>query len=214
MTRIGLAYNQKPEPVAPPETPPLEADATRPEEEPPSRRRDVESRTSRSPASSPGALAVSDRPVSASPADDPRVSLSAPSDDDEYAEWDSAETIAAVAGALSAFGEVVPLEATERFPERLREERPDIVFNMAEGLRGVNRESHVPAICEFFGVPYSGSDPLTLSLCLDKRRAKEVLSYHGVRTAEFVLVENRSELAQLVAELRRVSGKAGVGSGE
>src|SRR5688572_24170690 len=60
--------------------------------------------------------------------------------DDEFAEWDGAETIDAVAHALAELGEVVRLEADAQFPERLRAERPDIVFNMAEGLHGVNRE--------------------------------------------------------------------------
>jgi D-alanine-D-alanine ligase len=89
---------------------------------------------------------------------------------------------------------VIRLEANEDFPERLRRERPDIVFNIAEGWRGVNREAHVPAICEFFGIPYSGSDPFSLSLCLDKARTKEWLSYHGVRTAPFVLLRDVAEL--------------------
>ena len=103
--------------------------------------------------------------------------------DDEYAEWDSADTIDAVANALAAFGEVVRLEANADFPQNLRDSRVDIVFNIAEGLHGVNREAHVPAICEFYGVPYSASDPFTLSLCLDKAKTKEVLAYHGVPTA-------------------------------
>jgi len=67
---------------------------------------------------------------------------------------------------------LVRLEATDDFPQRLREARPDIVFNIAEGLRGPNREAHVPAICEFYGIAYSGSDPFTLALCLDKARTK------------------------------------------
>jgi D-alanine-D-alanine ligase len=73
---------------------------------------------------------------------------------------------------------------------------------MAEGLRGVNREAHVPSICEFFGVPYSGSDPFTLSLCLDKARTKELLTYHGVPTAPFVLVRDESDVDTLPALLR------------
>jgi D-alanine-D-alanine ligase len=47
-------------------------------------------------------------------------------------------------------------------------------------------------------VPYSGSDPLTLSICLDKARAKEVLSYHRVPTAAFLLVESAEDLDRLL----------------
>jgi len=114
--------------------------------------------------------------------------------DDEFAEWDSKETIDAVAAALSALGEVIRLEADEDFPEKLRRARPDIVFNIAEGRHGVNREAHVPAICEFYGIPYSGSDPLTLSVCLDKAKTKETLAYHGVPTARFAVVTAIHEL--------------------
>jgi D-alanine-D-alanine ligase len=107
-----------------------------------------------------------------------------------------------VAGALGALGEVIRLEADASFPERLREARPDIVFNIAEGLYGVNREAHVPAICEFFDIPYSGSDPFTLSLCLDKARTKEFLSFHGVPTAPFALVRSAEQGRALAARLR------------
>ena len=102
---------------------------------------------------------------------------------DLYAEWDEPATIDAVERALSTVGPVYRLEADETFPARLALIRPDFVFNMAEGLYGPNREGYVPAICEFLGVPYHASDPLTLGLSLDKRRAKEVLSYRGVPTA-------------------------------
>ena len=177
MTRIGFAYNQKPESIVPSV---IDAgDEPRPEDEPPSTRRDALSRSPASPATA-GAAAASP-PLSASAA-----AIAAAGD--EFAEWDSPATIDAVAGALSALGTVIRLEADESFPERLRAERPDIVFNIAEGLRGMNRESHVPAICEFFGIPYSGSDPFTLSLCLHKARTKEVLAYHRVPTAPFLLV--------------------------
>jgi D-alanine-D-alanine ligase len=113
---------------------------------------------------------------------------------DEFAEWDSPTTIAAVESALSHLGKVVRLEANEDFPETLRQVRPDIVFNIAEGIYGVNREAHVPAICEFFGIPYSGSDPFTLSLCLDKARTKETLTFHGIPTPKFAVVEKIEDL--------------------
>ena len=113
--------------------------------------------------------------------------------DDVFAEWDSPETIAAVERALSALGDVIRLEATPDFPQRLRETRPDIVFNMAEGLSGQNREAHVPAICEFHGIPYSGSDPFTLSLALHKARTKQLLQFYGIPTAPFALVDSLAE---------------------
>lgn len=112
---------------------------------------------------------------------------------DLYAEWDEAETIDAVERALSGIGKVIRLEADADFPRRLMDARPDFVFNIAEGLYGVNREAHVPAICEFLGVPYHASDPLTLSLSLHKGRTKEVFAYHGVPTAPFIVANSRAD---------------------
>ena len=119
-----------------------------------------------------------------------RTDLSQP---DLYAEWDEPETIDAVAGALGALGEVIRLEATHDFPRRVLEARPDFVFNIAEGLHGVNRESHVPAVCEFLGIPYHASDPLSLALTLHKGRAKEIMAYYGVPTAPFVIANTRAD---------------------
>ena len=121
---------------------------------------------------------------------------------DQFAEWDSPVTIAAVESALFPLGKVVRLEANEDFPELLRITRPDIVFNIAEGLRGVNRESHVPAICEFFAIPYSGSDPFTLSLCLDKAKTKETLAFHGIPTPRFAVVNRVDDLAAATGKLK------------
>ncbi len=112
---------------------------------------------------------------------------------DLYAEWDEPGTIDAVAAALGSVGEVIRLEADADFPAKLRAARPDFVFNIAEGLYGPNREGHVPAICEFFGIPYHASDPLTLGLCLHKGRTKEVLRQHGVPTAPFVVARTRDD---------------------
>jgi D-alanine-D-alanine ligase len=165
MTRIGFAYNQKPESAAS-----QAAGVSRPVNEP----------------CDNGSGAAT-------------LLAPAPAADDEFAEWDSPATIDAVARALARHGDVVRLEATDDFPERLRAERPDIVFNIAEGLRGPNREAHVPAICEFYGIPYSGSDPFTLSLCLDKARTKEVLRAHGVATADWWLVSSADDLRRLAA---------------
>ncbi len=53
---------------------------------------------------------------------------------------------------------------------------PDFVFNIAEG-QGIGRcrEARVPAVLEMLGIPYTGSDPLTLSVTLDKDCAKRLV---------------------------------------
>ena len=116
---------------------------------------------------------------------------------DVYAEWDEPSTIDAVEQALGLFGSVIRLHADATFPQKLARARVQLVFNMAEGLYGQNREAHVPAICEYLNVPYTASDPLTLSLSLNKARAKEILSYHEVPTARFALVYEQVDLARV-----------------
>jgi D-alanine-D-alanine ligase len=173
MTRIGFSYNQKPEASTAAEGQAAPSESAQGfDAEPPSFSRSNGTR---------GAVATAVTPQIASGVDD------------AFAEWDAPETIAAVERALSGLGEVIRLEATADFPQRLRETRPDIVFNMAEGLSGQNREALVPAICEFFGVPYSGSDPFTLSLALHKARTKQMLQFYGIPTAPFALVDCLAE---------------------
>ncbi len=116
---------------------------------------------------------------------------------DAFAEWDDPSTIAAVEQALRLFGSVIRLEADQSFPQNLALARPDLVFNMAEGLHGQSREALVPAICEYLGIPYTGSDPLTLALSLHKGRTKETLAYRGVPTAPFTCVEVGADLARM-----------------
>ncbi len=110
-----------------------------------------------------------------------------PSESDRFIEWDSPETIEAVRRALATEGDVTVVEADARAAERIRDSQPDIVFNVAEGLRGTSREAYVPTILEAMGIPYTGSDPVTLGICLDKSRTKEILSFHRVPNAPFAV---------------------------
>ena len=109
---------------------------------------------------------------------------------DVNAELDSETTVMAVADALRWAGhEVVFVEADETALDVLRASRPDICFNIAEGLRGDSRESQLPAIMELLGIPYTGSNVLSLSLALDKPMAKRVFAYHRVPTPKFEVYE-------------------------
>ncbi|HKQ70936.1 MAG TPA: ATP-grasp domain-containing protein [Polyangiaceae bacterium] len=116
--------------------------------------------------------------------------------DDTEAEYDSPRTIEALTKAIEGYGhQVVPLEATGDFPRALMTSGVELVFNVAEGIRGRNREAQVPSLCELLGVPYTGSDPATLSLCLDKGLGKRILREQGIDTPAFqVLVTGREKL--------------------
>lgn len=110
---------------------------------------------------------------------------------DTYAEWDTWETINAVKAALDEYSNVSLVEADHNAFGVLREIRPDIVFNIAEGFSGISREAQIPALLEMLGIPYSGSDPLTLATCLDKARTKEILSYHKIANPNFITITDK-----------------------
>jgi len=115
-------------------------------------------------------------------------------DSDEQAEWDPPETIIAIANALARQGHiVVHLEATPDLPRVLAEADVDLIFNIAEGVEGRNREAQVPALCELLGIPYTGSDSATLAIALDKALCKKVLMQHDILTPRFQLMESPRE---------------------
>jgi len=108
--------------------------------------------------------------------------------DDAYIEWDEPATIAAVQTALAAAHEVVLIEDNDELTARLRASAPDIVFNMAEGLNGPDREARLPALLERWHIPFTGSSSRTLRTCLDKAATKRVLRQHGLPTPAHAVV--------------------------
>jgi D-alanine-D-alanine ligase len=113
-------------------------------------------------------------------------------------EFDSEETVDAIRNVLESDGhEVIKLGGNTGLIDRLRQTSIDIVFNIAEGLGGRNREAHIPALLEFLNIPYTGSDPLTLSLTLDKSMAKRIVMSEGVPTPRFRKVERMEDLDDL-----------------
>ncbi|MDP2812325.1 MAG: ATP-grasp domain-containing protein [bacterium] len=59
----------------------------------------------------------------------------------------------------------------------------DLVFNVCERINNSSLlEPHAAALLDILGVPYTGSNPLTLSLCIDKIRVKKLLAHHNIPT--------------------------------
>ena len=113
---------------------------------------------------------------------------------ERFAEWDTWETIHAVESALSLTHNVTLVEANNDCLSTFLASKPDIVFNIAEGMYGISREAQIPAILDMLNIPYTGSDPLTLATCLDKARTKEILSYYNIPNPKFLLVNSVNEL--------------------
>jgi len=112
--------------------------------------------------------------------------------DERQKEFDSPRTIETLDNALEELrhqvvrlGNAYDLLAA---PDRLA--GLDLVFNIAEGLHGRCREAWVPTLLEFFHIPYVGSDPLALSIGLDKAMTKRLAVASGVPTPRWITVDH------------------------
>ena len=106
--------------------------------------------------------------------------------DDAYEEFDSPATIVAIADALKSLGHTVAeLGDGKPLVEKLLTDPPEFVFNISEGQGSSRiREARVPAVCELLGIPYTGSDPLTLAAALDKDMTRRIVGEAGVTIPE------------------------------
>ena len=74
--------------------------------------------------------------------------------------------------------------------DELRDRRPNVVFNMFEGLATQTAtEISVVSLLEWLNVPCTGSPAFALALGRDKIRTKYLLQGAGVPTAEFQVIE-------------------------
>src|SRR5215470_7475808 len=135
---------------------------------------------------------------------------------EDTAEFDSIETIEALAGALQRLGlDVDRIGTVRQLAQRLvAGERWDLVFNIAEGLKGVGREAQVPALLEAYDIPYTFSDPLVTALTLHKGMAKRVVRDAGVPTASFAVVDDLAQIRDIGLPFPLFAKPAGEGTGK
>jgi D-alanine-D-alanine ligase len=119
--------------------------------------------------------------------------------DDAFEEYDSPETIELIAASLEAEGHtVVMLGGGREFLDNILHEKLDFIFNIAEGRGNYrSREAQVPSILEMLDIPYSGSDPQCLTICLDKPLTKKLVASARVRTPKWHVINARRELYQI-----------------
>lgn len=114
---------------------------------------------------------------------------------DQWDDLDSPHTVESIVQALESGGHQAAFFEASILPphnliERLSDYRPDLCFNIAESHFGDGREAQIPALLEMLRIPYTGSKVLTLALALDKPMTKRVLTYHGLPTPEFQVLES------------------------
>ena len=99
------------------------------------------------------------------------------------------ETVEAVEAALAADGHEatrIPVNPDGRWVERVRRAKPDLAFNLCEGIDGVaSLESSVISSLELLGVPYTGSGSWTTSVCLRKHIVNTLLESAGLPVPRF-----------------------------
>jgi D-alanine-D-alanine ligase len=119
--------------------------------------------------------------------------------EDALEEYDSMETVDAIARAIEAqHHSVVKLGGGREFLENVLGQKADLVFNVAEGLGNYrSREAQVPSVLEMLGIPYSGSDPLCLAVSLDKPLTKRLVSFSGVATPRWQVVSDTRQLKEV-----------------
>ncbi|MBI2836173.1 MAG: ATP-grasp domain-containing protein [Chloroflexi bacterium] len=117
--------------------------------------------------------------------------------DDALEEYDSRETVDGIAGALTALGHSpVLLGGGRDLLEAVLREKVDLVFNISEGLGNYrSREAQVPGVLEMLDIPYTGSDPQCLAICLDKPLTKQLVALAGISVPQSRTISNINELA-------------------
>jgi D-alanine-D-alanine ligase len=119
--------------------------------------------------------------------------------EEDAAEFDTIGTIEGIEDALHKLG-----HQTERIGHLkslmkalLAGRRWDMVFNICEGFYGIGREAQVPALLDAFFIPYVFSNPLVLSLTLDKGMTKRVIRDAGIPTACFAVVAAPADISRI-----------------
>ncbi len=114
-------------------------------------------------------------------------------------EKDLMETASIVKKALERFGHEARIyDVNEKTFEVLRDSNVEFAFNVCERYQGNSLfEPHVAAMLELCSIPYTGSGPLALALCMNKIRVKEILSQNGIPTPKHqVFYSKNKKLSQ------------------
>jgi D-alanine-D-alanine ligase len=118
---------------------------------------------------------------------------------EEAGEFDSDITLESLDKTIRSLGHRVDrIGSAKALCSRLvAGDRWDLVFNIAEGLKGRSREAQAPCILELYDIPYTMSDPLVNAAGLDKVVCKKLVRAAGLRTPDFHVVSCPADLKRI-----------------
>jgi D-alanine-D-alanine ligase len=106
--------------------------------------------------------------------------------EDALADYDHIETVQAIQSAIESDGHsTIFIPADQNLPYALKEIKPDICFNIAEGLGGDGREAQTPALLEMLRIPYTHSRVMANTIALDKTLTKRLWRDRRLPVAPF-----------------------------
>ncbi len=116
--------------------------------------------------------------------------------EEDAAEFDRVETIEGIEDALHYLEyQTDRIGSARNLIKRLASgDRWDMVFNIAEGIRGFGREAQIPAILDTYDIPYTFSDPMVLALTLHKGMTKHIIRDMDIPTPDFYVAEDMKDL--------------------
>ncbi len=117
------------------------------------------------------------------------------------AEYEDVQTLDWLRATLQELGEVVDLPWGPDIVAQIARREMDVIFNITEAVGGRNRESLIPALAEASGIPYAGSDAVSLGISLDKYLTKVLAEHVGVPTPGYVKLNSMDHWDALLPRL-------------
>ena len=109
----------------------------------------------------------------------------------EYGVIDEMRSIERALMPLEHNLKIVPVALDlQKLIDELKENRPDVIFNLCESVDGdPTQEMNIAGLFELMKIPYTGSRAFTLGLALNKPLVKSLLTYNGIPTAKFFVAK-------------------------
>jgi D-alanine-D-alanine ligase len=122
------------------------------------------------------------------------------SPEDPPGRWDDLDdhlTIEAILTSIAELGyEAQYFPAVLESIEAIKEFKPDLCFNSAEGHFGESREAQMPAVLDMLRIPYTCAGVLGMMLSHNKHMAKRQFLAYDLPTAKFMVIDDARNIPE------------------